>query len=114
MNRNTKGIGAIVLLVVVALMVVACGGNADALKGTWEGTYEDGNATWTFDGKGACTLTNVFSDNLKGSYTIKDSNVEIKLDGWDNAKTYQFKIDGSALKLTASDPYSPNYELKKK
>ncbi|MDL2220810.1 DUF5640 domain-containing protein [Eubacteriales bacterium OttesenSCG-928-N14] len=115
MNRNKKVVLGILLLAAMMLTMVACGGSSnDALSGTWEGTYEDGAATWTFDGKGKCTLTNVFSSDLKGSYTIDGEDVSIKLDDWENAKLYHYKIDGSKLTLTADDAYSPNYELQKK
>ena len=107
-----KKILTIALLCLLLIGVTACG--SDALKGTWVGTYEDGEATWVFDGNGKCEMTNVFGGPNKGTYTIKDNDAEIKLDSWDSATTYHFTIDGNNLSLTADNAYSPNYELTKK
>ena len=107
-----KKILAISLLFVLLFGLTACG-SSDSLKGTWAGTYEDGEATWVFDGKDKCEMTNVFGGPNKGTYTIKEKDVEIKLDVWEKATVYHFTIDGDKLTLTADDVYSPNYELTK-
>ena len=115
-----------VLALVLCFALAACGGGSgggssdgggsgDPLKGTWEGTYEDGDAAATFDGKGKCTLTTFFLDKEPGTYTITgDGDVDIKLNIWDEALEYSFSVSGDSLTLTAKNGYSPNYDLTKK
>ena len=123
-----KRIVVIVLALVLCFALAACGGGSgggsggdsgggggDPLKGTWEGTYEDGDATLTFDGKGKCTLTTFFLDKEAGKYTItSDGEVDIQLNIWDDPIEYSFSISGDSLTLTANNGYSPNYDLTKK
>ena len=114
-----------VLALVLCFALAACGGGSggssdgggsgDPLKGTWEGTYEDGDATLTFDGKGKCTLTTFFLDKEAGKYTItSDGEVDIQLNIWDDPIEYSFSVSGDSLTLTANNGYSPNYDLTKK
>jgi len=112
---NTKKfLAALLAIVMICAVLTACGGEGDALKGTWSGTYQDGEASWEFDGNGNCKLTNVFLQEQPGTYTIKsDTEVEINMDGWDAPITYTYKIEGDKLTLTADNPLSPNYELQK-
>ena len=120
-----KSITLLLVLVLGITLLAACGGGesgggsggsgGDVLKGTWEGTNEDGDAAWTFDGKSKCTLTTYFLDKAPGAYTLNsDTEVEIKLDAWSEATIYTVTISGNSLTLKANDPYSPNYELTKK
>ena len=109
-----------VVLGLSMLILAGCGGGSgggsgDVLKGTWVGTYEDGDASWTFDGKGGCQVTTETLDKAPGDYTIIDeSQVDITLIIWSDAIAYTYKIDGSNLTLTANNGYSPNYDLTKK
>jgi predicted small secreted protein len=110
-----RTIRLLLVLVIGFTLLAGCGGGGgDVLKGTWSGTYEDGDATWTFDGSSKCKLTTVFLDKEPGKYTIKnDTEMDITIDIWGEAKTYFYKIEGSRLTLTANDSFSPNYELTK-
>ena len=50
------------LLIAATLLTfaVACGAK-DELAGTWSAEFEyDGTITWTFDGRGKCTLVDYF------------------------------------------------------
>lgn len=110
-----KKIISIVLCLMIVLSLTACGGG-DVLKGTWvqEGT-DYGTVTWTFDGKGKCTLETDFLEKASGTYTITDdSKVTIKIDLWDDEKVYEYTVSDSNLKLTATDGLSPDYDLTKK
>ena len=112
-----RTIALLLVLMLGICLLAGCGGGGggDALQGTWEGTYEDGEAGWNFDGKGKCKMTNAFIENQPGTYAIKSNDeVDITIDGWDAPITYAYKIEGGKLTLTAADPYSPNYELEKK
>ena len=122
-----KKLIVIMLALVLCIALAACGGGSgggggssdsgggDPLKGSWEGTYEDGDAALTFDGKGKCTLTTFFLDKEPGTYTItSDGNVDIELNIWDEALEYSFSVNEDSLTLTAKNGYSPNYDLLRK
>jgi len=58
------------LLSVVTLLTLAACGSKDALAGTWSAELgADGVITWTFNGKGECTMENAYMKQ-KGTYTI--------------------------------------------
>ena len=102
-------------LVALTLFTACGGGSADALKGTWEGKNNDGMVvTWTFDGKGKCTMNNEYGMNDEGTYTTDGSAVVIALSKWDESLDYTFEINGSTLTLTPDEDYRPSYELSKK
>ena len=45
------------LLIAAALLTLAACGSKDALAGTWSADLgDDGVITWTFNGKGKCTM----------------------------------------------------------
>ena len=103
-----------ILMLIITFCMTACG-NTDVLKGTWEGTYEDGNASLTFDGKGKCSITTMVLSESSCEYKIlNDKDVDIKLDIWDNPLLYHYTIDGKNLKLVPDNSYSPHYEVTKK
>jgi len=115
MKKNKLTIVVLVAILVLALCLNACGGSGDALKGTWGGKSNDGmEVTWTFDGKGKCTMKNEYGLDDEGTYTIDGSAVVISLSKWDGSIDYTFEISGSTLKLTPDEDYRPSYELEKK
>ena len=51
-----KKLAALILSIAVLLTFASCG-SKDALAGAWSAEFEyDGVITWTFDGKGKCTM----------------------------------------------------------
>lgn len=117
--RKHKATWLILTVALVATMFLAAcggggGGGGDALKGTWEGSSQDMDWTWTFDGKGGCKTENEFGIKDDGTYTIDGDDVSIKLSRWDDPIVYQYKIDGDKLSLTTDEPLRPTYELTKK
>ena len=83
----------LLLLIVCTLFLTACGGKGktDSLKGNWLG-YND-----------------YFSGD--GTYEIKDDKtVIIKLDAWDQKKTYKYSFKEGKLSLISDDDYSPSYK----
>ena len=49
------------LLIAAALLTLAACGSKDALAGTWSADLgDDGVITWTFNGKGKCTMENAY------------------------------------------------------
>ena len=58
------------LLIAAALLTLAACGSKDVLAGTWSADLgEDGVITWTFNGKGKCTMENAYMKQ-NGTYTI--------------------------------------------
>ena len=58
------------LLIAAALLTLAACGSKDALAGTWSADLgDDGVITWTFNGKGKCTMENAYMKQ-NGTYTI--------------------------------------------
>ena len=102
-----KALRILAIVMVLALSVslfVSCGGGdngssePDVLAGTWK-TPSDSidQVTWEFDGHGACKFDNT-AIKQEGTYTIKDDKtVEVKLELWDEAKTYDYKINGNEM-----------------
>ena len=60
------------------------------------------------------SYSNEYGITSDGTYEIEDDKVVITLKSWSEAKTYEFKVDGDTLSLTATDRYSPSYSEMKK
>lgn len=100
-----KKIVALVLITAALLSLAACG-SKDALAGTWSADLgDDGVITWTFNGKGKCTMENAYMKQ-NGTYTIDGDQLTVKLESWgDDASTYTFSVDGSSLTLNENTGY---------
>lgn len=101
----------VLLLAVCTLFLTACGNKekTDSLKGNWLGYNDDLKIIWIFkDGK-ASLKNDYFSGD--GTYEIKDDKtVIIKLDAWDQKKTYKYSFKEGKLSLISDDDYSPSYK----
>ena len=107
------------LLVSVLFVLSGCG-SKNKLVGAWKG-LTDGETrdmeietTFTFKEHGDVSYSNEYGITSDGTYEIKDDKVVITLKTWTEAKTYEFKVDGDSLSLTATDKYSPSYSEMKK
>jgi len=110
MRNGKRMLAAVCIVLTVVLCMTACGGSADALKGTWSGTTADlGDVTWTFDGKGGCSMKTAAMED-KGTYKIDGSNVAIQLELWDSAVTFAFTTDGKTLSLKDTAGLATDYE----
>ena len=106
----------LISILFVSLFVFAgCGGSDNELVGTWKG-LTDGESrdmqmetTFTFKSGGNVEYSNEFGIESTGTYEIKENKVDIKLESWDQTKTYEFKVDGDKLSLIVTDAYSPSY-----
>lgn len=99
-----KKVISLLTVLILILTLTACG-NKDAVAGTWKADLgNDGIVTWNFDGTGNCTMKNSFTDQ-KGTYTIKDDQITVKLELWDNPSTYTFNVDESKLTMKENSGY---------
>ena len=93
---------ALFLIAVMLLTLAACG-SKDALAGTWSADLgDDGVITWTFNGKGKCTMENAYMKQ-DGTYTIDGDQL-----------TYTFSVDGSSLTMNENSGYGISGTFAKK
>ena len=86
-------------LIAVTLLTLAACGSKDALAGTWSADLgDDGVITWTFNGKGKCTMENAYMKQ-NGTYTIDGDQLTVTLEAWSEPSTYTFSVDGSSLTM---------------
>ena len=86
----------------------------DALAGTWSAEFEyDGTITWTFDGKGKCTMENAYMKQ-NGTYTIEGDQLTVTLEAWSDPSTYTFSVDGNSLTMNENSGYGISGTFTKK
>ena len=96
---------ALLLALVMILGLTACGGSKDALSGTWSAELgEDGVITWTFNGKGKCTMENAYMKQ-NGTYTVDGDQLTVTLESWSEPSTYTFSLDGNSLTMNEKSGY---------
>ena len=99
-----KKLAALILSIAVLLTFASCG-SKDALAGAWSAEFEyDGVITWTFDGKGKCTMENAYM-NQDGTYTINGDQLTVTLESWSEPSTYPFSVDGNSLTMNENSGY---------
>ena len=103
----------LILFVTVLLTLAACG-SKDALAGTWSAELgEDGLITWTFNGKGTCTMENAYMEQ-DGTYTIEGDQLTVMLEAWSDPSTYTFSVDGNSLTMNENSGYGISGTFTKK
>ena len=101
-----KKMTAMFLALVLAFSLCACSGSKDAVAGTWSADLgDDGVITWTFDGKGKCSMESIFLKQ-DGTYSIDGDQMTVKLELWDSETVYTFSVDGSSLTMTDNAGYA--------
>ena len=102
------------LLILAALLTLAACGSKDALAGTWSADLgDDGVITWTFNGKGKCTMENAYMKQ-NGTYTIDGDQLTVTLEAWSEPSTYTFSVDGSSLTMNENTGYGISGTFAKK
>ena len=102
------------LLVVAAILTLSACGSKDALAGTWSAELgADGLITWTFDGKGKCTMENAYMKQ-NGTYSIDNDQLTVKLEAWSEPSTYTFSVDGNSLTMNENSGYGISGTFTKK
>lgn len=103
MKNMMKKLISVVVALTMVLALSACGGSKDAVAGTWTGDMGlDGIVTWTFDGKGGCTMENEFMTQ-KGTYTLEDDQMTVKLENWDDANVYTISVSGNTFTMNDNE-----------
>ena len=93
-------------LIAVTLLTLAACGSKDALAGTWSADLgDDGVITWTFNGKGKCTMENAYMKQ-DGTYTIDGDQLTVTLEAW--------SVDGSSLTMKENSGYGISGTFAKK
>ena len=94
----------LILFVTVLLTLAACG-SKDALAGTWSAELgADGLITWTFNGKGKCTMENAYMEQY-ATYTIEGDQLTVMLEAWSDPSTYTFSVEGNSLTMNENSGY---------
>ena len=107
-----KKLAALILSIAILLTLASCG-SKDALAGTWSAEFEyDGVITWTFDGKGKCTMENAYM-NQDGTYTINGDQLTVTLESWSEPSTYTFSVDGNSLTMNENSGYGISVTFEK-
>ena len=102
------------LLIAAPLLTFAACGSKDALAGTWSAELgADGVITWTFNGKGKCTMENAYMKQ-DGTYTIDGDQLTVKLEAWSESSTYTFSVDDSRLTMNENSGYGISGTFTKK
>ena len=105
--KISKKMIALLLALMMVLSLTACGGNKDALAGTWSADLgDDGVITWMFDGKGKCTMEN--------AYMKQDDQLTVTLESWSDPSVYTFSVDGSNLTMSENSGYGISGTFEKK
>ena len=103
----------LILFVTVLLTLAACG-SKDALAGTWSAELgADGLITWTFNGKGKCTMENAYMEQ-DGTYTIEGDQLTVMLEAWSDPSTYTFSVEGNSLTMNENSGYGISGTFAKK
>ena len=70
---------------------------------TWTGDLGlDGVVTWTFDGKGGCTMENEFMKQ-KDTYSLDGGQMMVKRESWDGKNAYTFSVEGDSLTMNDNE-----------
>ena len=103
-----------ILMLSALLLTLAACGSKDALAGTWSAELgEDGLITWTFNGKGKCTMENAYMKQ-DGTYTIEGDQLTVTLEAWSDPSTYTFSVDGNSLTMNENSGYGISGTFTKK
>lgn len=108
-----KRILSLFLTTAMLLTLTACG-SKDELAGTWSAELEyDGVITWTFDGKGKCTMENSYMEQ-EGTYSIDGDQLTVELQSWSQPYTYTFSVEGDSLTMEENTGYGISGTFEKK
>ncbi|MCL2366719.1 MAG: DUF5640 domain-containing protein [Oscillospiraceae bacterium] len=101
-----KKLGALLLAILIVASLTACGGNDNALVGTWSLEDSGFTAEWTFnsDGTGEAVFTGFgmdFTETITWSVSDRDA-LEITFPEYNEVENFTFSIDADALTMIDS------------
>ena len=113
-HSKMKRLAGLLLVAAIMILMLAACGSKDALAGTWSAELgADGVITWSFNGKGKCTMENAYMKQ-KGTYSIEDDQLTVTLETWSEPSTYTFSVDGSSLTMEENSGYGISGTFTKK
>ena len=113
-HSKMKRLAGLLLVAPIMILTLAACGSKDALAGTWSAELgADGVITWSFNGKGKCTMENAYMKQ-KGTYSIEDDQLTVTLETWSEPSTYTFSVDGSSLTMEENSGYGISGTFTKK
>ena len=113
MKKTTIRIAAILLIAVMGLNLVACGGKS-ALVGKWEIEDSGMKMIWEFtkDDKLIMSIDGYEDFATEGTYKVKGNKITVSFDGED-ANEGTFKVKGDTLTITVDDESQEFKKVKK-
>ena len=90
----------IVLILIAAFAIIACGDDSNEIVGIWKGIYDGDIATFTFDNNGGCTLTED-GDTDNGTYFVDGNLLQLNFDG--KITIVPFSINGNLMTWVLTD-----------
>ena len=113
-HSKMKRLAGLLLVAAIMILTLAACGSKDALAGTWSAELgADGLITWTFNGKGKCTMENAYMKQ-NGTYSIDNDQLTVKLEAWSEPSTYTFSVDGNSLTMNENTGYGISGTFTKK
>lgn len=113
MKKTWKTWTSVLLVLMMGVILTACGGKKDAVAGTWSADLGvDGVVTWTFDGKGSCTMENPYMKQ-EGTYSLDGDQMTVQLELWEKEKLYTFSVDGDSLTMNDNEGMAVSGTYKK-
>ena len=113
-HSKMKKLAGLLLAAAIMILTLAACGSKDALAGTWSAELgADGVITWSFNGKGKCTMENAYMKQ-KGTYSIEEDQLTVTLETWSEPSTYTFSVDGNSLTMEENSGYGISGTFTKK
>ena len=84
----------LVLILIAAFGIIACGGDANEIVGTWKGTHEGEIGILIFDNNGGAIL-NANGDTFRGTYLVRGNLLELNYKG--EVIFVTFSINGNLM-----------------
>ena len=113
-HSKMKKLAGLLLVAAIMILTLAACGSKDALAGTWSAELgADGVITWSFNGKGKCTMENAYMKQ-KGTYSIEEDQLTVTLETWSEPSTYTFSVDGNSLTMEENSGYGISGTFTKK
>ena len=106
MKKVTTFLSIALIAVMLICVLSACGGQKDAIAGTWKQTDEvNGDWVWEFDGSGKCKLDGITTGfKTEGTYVLDEAakTLTVNMDSWSEEKVYTYTLTDTTLDLEST------------